>query len=428
MKLKTLLLTALVGGSFAGSAMAADVYLYISGAPAFRTNGNQTIHDRVVAHGGGLTATSGTGTLTDSVRNGARANQWRIPNYPTAGNNLIVSAAWQGAAAAIQSIASPGTKTQVYIPDVNTGTTAVPLLGATATEAHAADIGFANVFQASTGFVGTKTFPSGPSTFDTTTYALSSALTRSGPLAVSPYRFVGSKGFPGTNVTSAQLEALFKEGVQPLSFFTGNEADQGISVYGTGRDAGSGLRITTQIEVGVGIASSIKHYKPTVTNTTLVSGNSVSGTLGAGVPPLFPAGVTPSTGVYKLAGDGGFVEFGGNNQDTAQLAALTSQTNPPGGYYLIASLENADALTAIGQGAVDLSYNGVPYSADNIRQGKYTFWAYQWIYKKNTLAAPKLNFHNELRDNWNIAVGSSIDKDTLAIDRDGDGTLVYPIF
>jgi hypothetical protein len=429
MKLKNILLTALVSGSLTGSAWAVDVVLYVTGAPAFRANTNATIDARVAALNGtgspvrsaGLTATSANATTASAIQ-GARANQWKITNYPNSGDTLTINAAHQGAAAAILSVSSPGTKTQVYIPD-GTGAIGSPLINQVASEAHAGDVGFANVFQVSTGFLGTKTFATSPSTSNTDTYA---SLYRSQPLAISPYRFVASKGFPGTNVNSQQLEALFRDGPQPLSFFTGNSADHGVYVYATGRDNGSGLRIGTQVETGVGLTTQVKHYKPSTTGGTVVGSNIVGATLQSDAPDIWPAGVVPSTGFYKEEGDTGYVEFGGTNVSTSQLAVLTGETSPPGQYYLIASLEATDATTAIANGAVSLTYNGVTYSTTALQQGQYPFWAYQFLYRKTSLSGTKKTFSDLLENNWVLL--TSVSPASLDVERFADGGTITPKF
>jgi hypothetical protein len=45
--------------------------------------------------------------------------------------------------------------------------------------------------------------------------------------------------------------------------------------------------------------------------------------------------------------------------------------------------------TAVNAGAVELTYNGVAYSVDAVKEGRYTFWGYQHLMYQPTLDAAK---------------------------------------
>ena len=53
------------------------------------------------------------------------------------------------------------------------------------------------------------------------------------------------------------------------------------------------------------------------------------------------------------------------------------------GYY-VTYLGISDAASAVSGGAVELTYNGVPYSDVAVQEGQYTFWAYEQLdYRSN---------------------------------------------
>lgn len=53
------------------------------------------------------------------------------------------------------------------------------------------------------------------------------------------------------------------------------------------------------------------------------------------------------------------------------------------GYSVIAYLSYGDAATAITAGATELSYNGVTFSPAAVKEGTYTFWGNEYIYRAN---------------------------------------------
>jgi hypothetical protein len=57
------------------------------------------------------------------------------------------------------------------------------------------------------------------------------------------------------------------------------------------------------------------------------------------------------------------------------------------GFSTIAYLGYNDAKTALGDGAVECSYDGVPFSTNNIINGTYSFWGNEYIYKANNVTS-----------------------------------------
>jgi hypothetical protein len=69
------------------------------------------------------------------------------------------------------------------------------------------------------------------------------------------------------------------------------------------------------------------------------------------------------------AGDGGYSSGG-------DLAAAMKASSP---FIYVTYLGLSDSATAEGGGAVELTYNGIPYSDAAIQNGQYTFWTYEQL-------------------------------------------------
>ena len=395
--MKLIAAAGLLAGGLSGLASANTVdHVYIAGAPAYRQDSIKTI-DAVVATFSGAGETASTSGTTD--HSNASAVQWYIPNYTT-GVDLEVNATFTGSSAGIESVAA-GNITQKFITD-GTGTVASPVIGQTAGTAYQPDFTLSDTFQATTPFNGTVHQRTGASTFVNYTYAaLDSTL-----LGIEPYRFLGSQGLAAkgvTNITTSQAQLLFTKGRLPLAFFTGNSADETSFVYGLTRDPGSGARLILQAETGIGVKTLLKTYKPTVTGgVTDAGGNNVDGSItdsaynpntGAGGPPLYPAGVIASTGVYDPnAGDTGYPKFG-TTDTSGLLSAITAIPTDTHAYY-ISYFNTADATEAKAHGGEELTYNGVTFSQNAVSEGLYTFWSYEQIFLSPTISGNKLSFAN----------------------------------
>jgi len=432
--LKSLVTTSLLVAGLFGSAFAANTvqYVHIVGAPAYRQNGNDAISAIVASYaGGGLTATSATGTLTAALIESAKQNQWLIPNFAS-GVNLSINVTWAGSTAGFASVAS-GSITQKYIADTNTGTVASPLLGAAVATAIQPDFTLSDTFQATTIYNGTVKLQ-GPTagTYFTKTYNTLKASV----LGVEPYRFVASPGSGLTNLTTLQAQLLFENGSLPLSFFTGKSTDENTTVYALSRDPGSGSRLVALAETGVGPQSLIYTYEPTISGGSKDSeGNYVGGTITDDPtnPRVYPAGLIPSTGVYDPnPGDTGYPSFGTSVQGTGLLQAITA--TPPTGAIFVTYLNIDDSTEAAAAGATILSWNGVTYSPAAVQEGNYTFWSYEQLFTPTPLGTSVTSGYGTNQAAFAAKLvtqfpnNAEVQASTLNVSKLVDGGIVTPNF
>ncbi len=440
--LKSLVLTSSIVAALAGSAAANTVQIvYIAGAPAYRQDSNNNIvANFITGHAGaGITATSGATSGASDIA-AASANEWLVPNYFGSGQDLEINASYTGSTAGIEAVAAgrsgTGSPYQVTFLQDSTGTVASPTVGIAVSGSSISpifsnkeypDVTLSDTFQGTTPFLGTVTLkgPTNATSFTASYSDLSGAAVQ---LGIEPYVFVASAGAAAkglTNITTSQAQLLYKNGALPLAFFTGNSADESTLVYGLTRDPGSGARLGLVTEIGLGTKTLLKTYKPTVTGgSTDGAGNSVGGTVSS-TPGLYPAGLIPSTGVWDNSnGDTGYSSFG------SLLSAITA--TPPTGAIFIAYFNLADGTEAInnslGKNAEALSYNGTPsYSASNgptavfnqagVQEGKYTFWAYEFLYPSPSAGTAATSVINTLQSNWTATTPLS----TVHVSRSSDG-------
>jgi hypothetical protein len=87
----------------------------------------------------------------------------------------------------------------------------------------------------------------------------------------------------------------------------------------------------------------------------------------------------------------------------------------------------SDANTAIGGGAKELTYNGVLYSLDNVKNGLYTFWCYEHLMYKKTLTGVKKTVADTLANQIDT-VDAPIKRSDMRVSREADGGLVTTKF
>ncbi len=193
------------------------------------------------------------------------------------------------------------------------------------------------------------------------------------------FRWVRNNGLwtgANTNITDSQiLQAL--SGGAPRSVFTG-VAGQSDFVYVSGRDKFSGTRVNAFGETGFGITSSPQQIE------------------------LDGAGNMTDPDGSDFIGDMGFTS-GGNlaNSLAGSTASSTDQVNGGTGFSVIAYLSYGDSATAIGLGATELAYDGVPFSVQAVKEGTYNFWGNEYIYENLSTGATtdSKNVFNELGGN-----------------------------
>jgi hypothetical protein len=336
--IKPLILSLSIAAAFAASAEAQTV-VTITGSTAFRSATHNAIKNLLTA--------SGTPSIAHTGSSLSSASQ-AIFKGSISGNQVIIKTGWSGSVAGVQTV-SRGIAVNFLTNSVlvdNTTTTGV----ATGNEANVPDVAMSDTFQAATPF---------------TTPVLNNQT-----VGVIAFKWVASKGAPAglTNMTQQLARALYGNGSLPLALFTGSATDQTSTVFATGRDPLSGTRLTTFAESGVGVAATVVQYKPTVASGAVTS------------QAVWPAETV--NGIAFDQGNGGYTSGG------SLVTAMQATTAGINGYY-VTYMGVSDADSAVTGGAVELTWNGVQYSPDNLKQGKYTFWGYQHLMYPSTLSGTK---------------------------------------
>ena len=366
----------------------------ITGATAFRSAANNTILQMLGGTGVTTYAYTGTSGLSGSNR--------AIFRGLLNGQDTIVRTSWSGSTQGILDLADQNAIQ--FLDDAgNTLTTGGVNLGQGANPAPV----FENAIPRFAFSDVDKALSTRPN-----------ASLGGGPVGVVPFMFVGGFSAPSslTNVTDQQHEALWSVGQAPLSLFTGNVADT-TTVISTGRNNGSGTRASVLSETGYGSFRDVVQWDSTFTG---VRGSGTLGTLS-----LFGnGGHASNSGVRELlTRDSSNVTFDGNTFSVIVLSYLTiSDAVAATGY------QEATGTIVGGEGAKPLTYNGVRYSLENVKNGSYSLWGYQQLYRASNATAAELTFDTALRAAVPANMGSAgIPIPSMAVTRaGGDGGLIAP--
>ncbi len=261
-----------------------------------------------------------------------------------------------------------------------------------------------------------------------------------GPVGVVVFAMVANEGAPNnlTNVTSQQFRALWTQGFQPLSLFTGNPADSKF-VYATGRNDGSGTRTTYMAESGLGI--------PTLVNQWRVAGAGNANT----ALRLWPAndGVNRST-VWgqDVDGNGGYNSGSSINTLMGRTSSAVTVEDPAGNdvfgtpqdVVIMSWVSSTDAATGAAAGGRILAFNGSSITPtattslsttdiNKVAYGQYTAWSFQQFLYHGTLSAQEATFRTNLISGLNnqaLLLNNGIAIATMAVSRAQDGGTVAP--
>jgi len=305
---------------------------------------------------------------------------------------ITIRTAWNGSVEGVRA-ANAGLPVQT-IP-----TSQLPVSGfvqsGSATEGKTATMGFSDAFKESAGIAIGEDF--------------SNADINDIVVGVIPFLWVANESANGViaNITDSQIKTLYGNGFVKAQLFTGAfGGNNNRNVYAVGRNRDSGTRIAALANSGVGISSSIKQYRGfssdafVTTGTLTYAGNNqaTNGESSGGTVANFLKGTTASTIV-----------------DGAPAAFV----------YLVGYLGESDANAAVTGGAVALTYNGVAFSNDNVKNGKYTFWSYEHFFHNNTLTEDEQTFVTDFTNAIPANIGTAgIRYDQMNASRTGDGELV----
>lgn len=377
------ILAASIAMALATSAQATTVVL--AGATSFRVAINESLKTLYPNAKIAYVGTSGIDGATQAVFD------------DSANSGVVILTNFNGSATGIQTIDQNKTIDVIDTTKFsNTGTFTSPLqLTSPATKKNNADAALSDVFQSTTAF--------------------NSTLLTDTQVGVMPFVWVTNnigKNLGITNITSNFANSTLQSGGSPASFLTGNSADAGKAVYVTGRNSGSGTRITALAEINYPTGTDVNQFKPIYTGNTI-------------------------TGVTLLASSDGLSS--GGNVATALNSSLNStitltvgthtKTTASSNVVLVSYLAYADATT-VSNGSI-LSYNGTAFTVENIQNGSYTFWGYEHLFTPAAgLTTDKQNvldgLVSEIPNHFGTGTSTvGIDPSTLTVQRDGDGQFVY---
>ena len=397
MKTKTFSLVTAAAVALGGSASAivtpaGNQTIDIAGSTA----GRSTVHDNIITQLGGAAnvairyfRTNGA-TLAPASASGADG---AIYKGTFNSQTVIVRTFWAGSASGVDIVsnqtslagklldlsvinsAAANTVSQVGAGNLISAPANAALLQSTA---DVAEFGYSDVKQAATPY---QTNPLASQT----------------DMFVIPFAMYRTETLTGvTNVTNQQLRSMFTGGgIAPKSLFTGLPSDRATFVRAVGRDDDSGTRITFAAETGIGVFTGMNQF------TYTVSGSGSSANIAT------PVATTPNGG-YASGGD---------------LRVVLGAT----GDNCIGYLGLSDGATAAGLGAVQLSFNGTPFSQDAVKDGSYTFWSYyQSILSSATSDANALALHVSLETALTSVASSnvSIKISEMQVSRQADGATV----
>lgn len=384
-----------------GSQAFATTYVYITGAQAFGNSVLAAIQHKLAA---GATnyeyAYTGTGGLSK-----AQQTIWHGHiTLPGGSEEVIIKTTWNGSTAGIQLVANQGNVNflndgELPVPagaGTNIALTGGPTLSLESKPANAAP---ADTTASTVGVpdVPDVTYP----------YAYTDDIVGAGG-----YVFVASKGSPVNfdNIAAHQARALYREGSQPLAFFTGSSADRAgtpassARIYATGRDSSSGARILSLLEAGIA-----ENGYGTVGGPNAIQQYQYSASAGART-------------LYSNSGRDGNTSNG--NLATVVLADNNTLSNFNG--YYVSYLPSLDAGNAQAAGARPLKFNGVAYTADTLKNGAYPIWAYERLFRLTDVSAPYAltTAQNQVLDqivNQLYNVDATVLVGDLYVDRTEDG-------
>ncbi len=324
--------TLLAGSGFA------QTEIVITGATAFRASANNAIIQLL----GGPTAAEYAYVGTQGIDGTNRA----IFRGNIGSDPYVIRVSWSGSTAGIAAVAN-NTPVEVLLLSEPTAVGGVQVPGTPSYVFVPAAFAFSDVAQASST-------------------TLSPTLVGS-EVGVVPFQFVASRTAPASleNMTDQIMEALYSSSEVPLYVFTGDLADTD-TVYAVGRNNGSGSRATVLAETGYGVFQPVAQYQPTLNK---------------------PDDDDPST--WTVTGFGA-LSNGGFSSNSFIRDVVQADASAFG--IFLSYLTGSDAVVATSNGALGLTYNGMEFTTDNILNGPYTLWGYQWFYQNPSITAEEATF------------------------------------
>ena len=328
----------------------AQTIVRIVGSTAYRTQMNTALRNLIAG-----TAGAGYGYVGASANGASQA----IYKGTVSGLPVTYLTSLAGSTGGIQ-INVQGLNSNFLLPSATTsvgGTASLPA----GTDPQQADVNMADTTQAATQFT-------------------SPSLTAI-KVGVLTFEWICNEGAPAglTNMTPQLAKMLYASGTASLALFTGNPADDVNTVYAVGRDFDSGTRSATFAEMGISNIDPVNQYQLTV------SGGEITNAILWPAYP-FPPGLL---GLPVVEGNGGYTSGGTIATLLGNPAADIGDPGSSGDNVYIAYVGTSDSTTAIAAGARGLTYNGVPYSLQAVKEGSYAYWNYQFVCYRSTMVGAK---------------------------------------
>ena len=396
---KNILLGAIAALTIA-SASAEDIY--ISGATAYRGTANNAIKAFVEARSGSISS-SNNATLTSATLLKASFTTNSVVH------NIYVR--WTGSEGGIQSCAGPRSGSNAVTVNFYNTNVASGLQSGSTNNAKVTDIAFSDTYQA-TSLYAKK--------FAGVAYSTLKGYTGSGDgiVGVNQFAFITGSNNPASNITSMQARTLCANGNVPTALLTGNRAHDGTGSYLVGRNSDSGTRLSVLGEVGYGANTKPQQYR-------VNSKSSIE---------LFPAETI--NGLALNLGESGY-SSGSTVGEVFTLAAnypLNDDVLGDGTFssnYIIGYAGAGDALansSAHTRANIKvLSFNGVPFTMDNIKNGTYSLWTYEHLYYNaaaSSLAQAVARSIGTACLNTASAANAAVKMTDMAAERSGDAAPV----
>ena len=415
MKIKNILAGAVFAGLTA-SASAQTTEITITGATAFRQATMQAIYDAYTSVGA-----LGTSFNVCHDFSGNNLSQLIASNkavfsgtFPGITGTTVIRTSFNGSAEGLNAIA--GNNNPTFLTAAALGTPGAVIKGSTTTptETLRPKFSFSDVYQSSTPVDNMVLNPSGSSKVGIVTFCM-----------------IANEGAPAdlTNVTNQQARALWANGLQKLSLFTGDPNDTDY-VFATGRNDGSGTRAAYLTEWTYGVANLVNQY---ITTSTGIVGNSTITKItavpanGLGTGNTLTSGASNASTLWgnSAVGNGGYSSSSALRSvmgyTSSNVTVYDGSTQDPlienANILLLTWLSSADALNAATAGGKILSYNGVsvtPIAAASsylnsgfseadfkkIATGAYSAWSYQHLYYHGSLSGTETTWYNNMKSTW----------------------------
>jgi hypothetical protein len=444
MKLKHILAGSLFAG-LAASASAQTTEITITGATAFRQATMRAIYDAYASMGA-----AGSSFNVAHDFNGANISQLIASNraifsgsFPGITGTTVIRTSFNGSTEGLNAIAGNTTPTFLTAAALTSGTFTAGIkdLTSSPTETLRPKFSFSDVYQETSPVDNVVLNPAGTSAVGVVTFAM-----------------ITNEGAPANfeNATIQQCKALWNEGIQPLSLFTGDPADTKL-VLATGRNDGSGTRSAYLTEWLYGVSLNVKQYTAvnggtsgnTITKLTLVPANGI----GSGAFSTNRTSDASTLWGNTNVGNGGY-------SSSSALRTLMGLTSANVTVYngvdetpsfanqdvlLLTWLSTADAKNAADAGGKILAYNGVkvtPITAAGSYQssgfneadfkkivtGAYSAWSYQHLYYHGSLSANEQAWYNAMKNTYLPAglqtTSNGVRLTDMTVERPNDG---FPI-